>query len=61
MQPKEIKIAGWKVEVNMAKDSGEYEAKTKDLMLEFKDVFAFTYKDMKGIPPHMCEHKIELQ
>ena len=24
-------------------------------------MFAFTYKDMKGIPPHICEHKIELQ
>ena len=24
-------------------------------------MFAFTYKDMKGIPPHVCEHKIELQ
>ena len=47
--------------VKIAKDLGEYKAKIKDLLLRFKDVFAFTYKDMKGIPPHMCEHKIELQ
>ena len=47
--------------VKIAKDLGEYEAKVKDLLLQYKDVFAFTYKDMKGIPPHVCEHKIELQ
>ena len=47
--------------VKIAKDLGEYEAKVKELLLNFKDVFAFTYKDMKGIPPHVCEHKIELQ
>ena len=44
-----------------AKDLGEYKAKVKDLLLLFKDVFAFTYKDMKGIPPYVCDHKIELQ
>ena len=47
--------------VKIAKDLGEYGAKVKDLLLCFKDVFAFTYKDMKGIPPYVCEHKIELQ
>ena len=47
--------------VKIAKDLGEYETKVKDLLLQFKDVFAFTYKDMKGIPPYVCEHKIELQ
>lgn len=24
-------------------------------------MFAFTYKDMKGIPPCVCEYKIKLQ
>jgi hypothetical protein len=47
--------------VKIAKDLDEYEGKVKELLLKFKDVFAFTYKDMKGIPPHICEHKIELQ
>jgi hypothetical protein len=47
--------------VKIAKDLGKYEEKVKELLLKFKDVFAFTYKDMKGIPPHICEHKIELQ
>ena len=47
--------------VKIAKDLGKYEAKVKDLLLQFKNVFAFTYKDMKGIPPYVYEHKIGLQ
>ena len=47
--------------VKIAKDLGEYEAKVKELLLKFKDVFALTYKDMKGIPLHVCKHKIKLQ
>jgi hypothetical protein len=27
---------------------------------EFKDVFAWTYKNLKGIPPKLAQHKIEL-
>jgi hypothetical protein len=27
---------------------------------EFKDVFAWTYKDLKGIPLELAQHKIEL-
>jgi hypothetical protein len=27
---------------------------------EFKDVFAWTYKDLKTIPPELAQHKIEL-
>ncbi len=30
------------------------------LLKEFKDVFAWTYKDMKGILPELVQHKIEL-
>ena len=33
--------------VKIAKDLGDYKAKVKELLLKFKDVFAFTYKDMK--------------
>ena len=40
--------------VKIAKDLGKYEAQVKEILLKFKDVFAFTYKDMKGIPPHKC-------
>ncbi len=29
-------------------------------MKEFKDVFTWTYKDLKGIPLELAEHKIEL-
>jgi len=27
---------------------------------EFKDVFAWTYKDLKGIPSELTQHRIEL-
>jgi hypothetical protein len=27
---------------------------------EFKDVFAWTYKDLIGIPPKLAQHRIEL-
>ncbi len=27
---------------------------------EFKDVFAWTYKDLRGIPLHIAKHKIDL-
>jgi hypothetical protein len=30
------------------------------LFKEFKDVFAWTYKDIKGIPPELAQHIIEL-
>jgi hypothetical protein len=32
----------------------------KQLLKESKDVFAWTYKDLKGIPPKLAQHKIEL-
>jgi hypothetical protein len=28
------------------------------LLMEFKDVFAWTYKYLKGIPPKLAQHKI---
>ncbi len=32
----------------------------KKLVLEYKDIFAWTYKDMKGIPLELTQHHIEL-
>jgi hypothetical protein len=32
----------------------------EQLLKEFKDVFAWTYKDLKGIPPKLAQHKVEL-
>jgi hypothetical protein len=32
----------------------------EQLLKEFKDVFAWTYKDLKGIPPKLAQHRIEL-
>jgi hypothetical protein len=32
----------------------------KKLLLEYKDVFAWTYKDLKGIPLELAQHCIEL-
>ncbi len=31
----------------------------EQMLKEFKDVFAWTYKDLKGIPLKLAEHKIE--
>jgi hypothetical protein len=30
------------------------------LIKEYIDVFAWSYKELKGIPREICEHKIEL-
>jgi hypothetical protein len=32
----------------------------KKLLLEYKDLFAWTYKYLKGIPPKLAQHCIEL-
>jgi len=32
----------------------------KQLLKEFKDVFAWTYKDLKAIPLELAQNKIEL-
>jgi hypothetical protein len=32
----------------------------EQLLKEFKDVFAWTYKDLKKIPLELTQHKIEL-
>ncbi len=31
-----------------------------ELLKEFKDIFAWTYKDLKGIPPKISQHQIVL-
>lgn len=35
-------------------------ATTVKIFLEYKDVFAWTYKDLKGVPREMCVHRIQL-
>ncbi|XP_059074059.1 uncharacterized protein LOC131874570 [Cryptomeria japonica] len=30
------------------------------IFLEYKDVFAWMYKDLKGVPPELCVHRITL-
>jgi hypothetical protein len=32
----------------------------KELLVNYHDVFAWSYKDLKGIPREICELKIEL-
>ncbi|MCO5569648.1 hypothetical protein L7F22_023364 [Adiantum nelumboides] len=36
------------------------EAVLKELLKEFKDVFAWTYHDMKGVPPSVVQHTIPM-
>ncbi len=43
--------------VQLTKDSMNYLEK---LMMEYKDVFAWTYKDLKGIPLKLAQCHIEL-
>jgi hypothetical protein len=31
-----------------------------ELLKEFKDIFALTYKNLKGLPPNIAQHWIEL-
>jgi len=31
-----------------------------ELLKEFKDIFAWIYKDLKGIPPNVGQRRIEL-
>lgn len=31
-----------------------------ELLKEFKDVFAYTYENLKGIPSEIVQHRIEL-
>jgi hypothetical protein len=31
----------------------------EQLLKEFKDVFAWKYKDLKGIPPKLTQHRIK--
>ena len=38
-----------------------YEEQVIEILRDYKNVFVWTYEDMKGIPPHICEHKIELK
>lgn len=33
---------------------------TFKIFLEYKDVFAWTYKDLKGVSPQLCVHRISL-
>jgi hypothetical protein len=39
---------------------GDIAVTAKDLLQEFMNVFAWNYKKLKRIPPHIIEHKIEL-
>jgi hypothetical protein len=32
----------------------------KFLLKKYKNVFAWSYKDFKGIPPHIVQHQIKL-
>jgi hypothetical protein len=32
---------------------------TKTLLREYKDIFAWNYIDLKGIPPSIAQHHIE--
>jgi hypothetical protein len=37
-----------------------FQSQIKTLLVNYRDVFAWSYKDLKGICKEICEHKIEL-
>ena len=39
----------------------QYAAEAEQLLREFKNVFAWSYKDLKRISPFLAEHKIKLE
>jgi hypothetical protein len=47
------------VKINAQLEIGKV-LEVEQLLKEFKDVFAWTYKDLKGIPLELTQHKIEL-
>ncbi len=47
------------VNINAQLEKGKV-LELEQLLKEFKDVFAWAYKDLKGIPPKLAQHKIEL-
>jgi hypothetical protein len=38
----------------------KFQYQVKDLLINYKDVFAWSYKELKEIPREIYEHKIEL-
>jgi hypothetical protein len=55
---------GNNVEAQMVKINAQLETikvlEVEQLLKEFKDVFAWTYKDLKGTPLKLAQHRIEL-
>jgi len=37
-----------------------FQAQIKKVLMESRNVFAWSYNELKGIPKEVCEHKIEL-
>ncbi len=35
-----------------------FQLQLKNLLIDYKDVFVWSYKELKGIPREICEHKI---
>ena len=40
---------------------GEFKAELKELLMQYKDIFAWDYSDMKGIDPTFYQHRINLK
>jgi hypothetical protein len=48
------------VKIN-SKANNEFLKGAKALFHEYKNMFTWSYQDMKGIHPSICEHQIELE
>jgi hypothetical protein len=54
-----INVEPQMVKINAQSEIGKV-LELDQLLKEFKDVFAWTYKDLKRISPELAQHKIEL-
>ncbi len=63
IQAKNLNL-GIKIDPQMVKTNVDLDSQTsqnvEQLFKEYKDIFAWTYKDLKGIPPHIAQYQIEL-
>jgi len=66
--PKEVQIYPLNLGIHEEPQLGKLNANldssmvnvTKQLLKDYNDVFAWMYKDLKGIPSHLMQHQIEL-
>ena len=64
-QAKQVDLAELGQESKMVWIATDLEADEETILIstlkEYKDVFAWSYKDLKGVDPQVCQHTIPLK